>query len=119
MAAPIACVTRFRVLATERLLFALADNDHAIGGNTNADQIVADRRRSPLPESEVVLVGAARVGMAFNADPDRRPSTQVIRVPLQRGPLVVADVELVVIEGDVREVGCHLLECFRAEQIFF
>src|SRR5687768_5940356 len=119
MAAPVARVTRLRILAAKRFLFALADDNHAIRSDADADQIVADRGGAPLPEREVVLVGATRVGVSFNGHAHGGPSTQVVRVSLQRGTLVVANVELVVIEADVRKIRRDLLECFRPEQILF
>src|SRR5687768_2957870 len=115
MAAAIALVTRFGVLAAQRFLFALAHDHHAISGDADADEIVADRGSAALSEREVVLVGAPRIRMPFNTHANRRPPAQVVRVSLQRRTLVVADVELVVVEADVCEISRDLLERFSPE----
>jgi len=44
---------------------------------------------APLTEGEVVLVGAARVGVPFDRHPDRRPAPHVVGVLLKNRPLVL------------------------------
>src|SRR6186997_2349631 len=63
VAPAIASVTRVCVLLAERLLFTLAYDNQPIGSDTGPDQIVANRGGTALTEREVVLVGAARVGV--------------------------------------------------------
>src|SRR5215204_2892582 len=55
-----------RLLRTSWLLFTEAHDGDAVGGKAKAHEIVADRRRPALGEGQVVLVGAARVGVAFD-----------------------------------------------------
>src|SRR6186997_3139969 len=108
MPAAIALVARSGVLATDRLLFTLADQTQTLGGDASANQVVANRSGASLPQCEVVLVGATGVRVALNRHTHRRPAAQIIAVPLQRVTLVGPDVELVVVEHHIHELPRHI-----------
>ena len=57
------------LLVAERLLLALADDQDAVGGHAEADQVALHRVRAPFAESQVVLGRAARVAVALRPSP--------------------------------------------------
>src|SRR5204862_6337979 len=66
MPAPVHRVTGLGHLHAELLLLALADGEDAIARNPQARQVIAHRGGAAFTEREVVLVGAARVGVPLD-----------------------------------------------------
>ena len=91
MTAPVHGVTAFGHFRAERLLFALADRQHPIPTNTEADKIVLDGRSAALAERQVVFVGAAGIGVPLNGDLDGNPAAHVISVSLQHRTLILTN----------------------------
>jgi len=73
-------------VSTDRLLFAHAHDADPPFADTETDQVVANGSCTSLTKGEVVLVRTARVGVAFDRDPGRRPPIQVGGVPTQGRP---------------------------------
>ena len=59
----------FVLLGADRRFFALADHQHPVGCDAEADEIVLDGVAAALAERQVVLVGAARVRVTLDRDP--------------------------------------------------
>src|SRR3990172_5352400 len=54
------------VLRAKRALLAIADDRNPVGGDPERDEVVHRGFRPTLTEREVVLVGAALIGVPFN-----------------------------------------------------
>src|SRR3954464_14778801 len=68
----------------ERLLLSLADNRDAVGGQPQADDVVADGGGTTFAERQVVLVGAPVVGVSLDHHLRRRPPLHPLHVLLER-----------------------------------
>ena len=100
-----------RIVAGDRIPFALAGPLQPVLLDAESDQEVADRERAPVRELPVVLVGADRVGVTFDADPQIRVFVQHLTELLQDRVALPLDDGLVELEVDLfRE-----LELLRAD----
>ena len=61
-------------VGAERLgpFLAVADHRHPTGGDSARLEIVLRRIGAPVAQSEIIIPGAALVGMALDRDPDGR-----------------------------------------------
>src|SRR6187200_666322 len=106
MPAPVLLPAALILLGTEGRLLALADDLNAIGGDAEADQIVAHGGGAAIAEGEVVLGAASGIGVAFDRNLRRGPPLHPVGVLLQRRTCFVPDLCLVEIE---EHVGQRLL----------
>src|SRR5690349_1686305 len=103
--APVLSPARFRVFLTRRALFAVADDRDAVGLHALRHEVVHRRLRAPLTEREVVLVGAALVGVTLDENEVVRVRLEPGRVGVERARVGRTDVVLVEVEVDVLELG--------------
>src|SRR4051812_26467525 len=91
-----------RLLGADRPLFTVGDGAHAGAGHSQGGEIVAHGAGAALAQGEVVLVGAARVGVALDGHRELRLALEKVGVARQLLPGVVGEGALVVVEIDVR-----------------
>src|SRR6185369_8473243 len=70
-------------LGALRTLLAVGDHGQAAGIDAEGSQVVGDRVGATLTQRQVVLAGAALVGMAFDGDGHRRMLSEPSRLLLQ------------------------------------
>src|SRR5262249_41425439 len=99
MDAPVARPALLVLLVTERELLAVADGGHPIGRDSLSGKVVLDRLRALGAEGEVVLDGAAAVGMALELDLGARVLAQPPEIA--REDVARRGVELVAVEPEV------------------
>src|ERR1041385_5826745 len=66
--APVLRPARDVIAYGDRAFLTVGDGAHAVGGDAARDEIVAHRLRTPGAERDVVLAGAALVGVAFDGE---------------------------------------------------
>ena len=69
MAAAVTRPARLVLVHADRSLLAAADDLQAVAANPKTHEVVPDRVASPLAKRQVVLIGAARIGVAFDRLP--------------------------------------------------
>src|SRR5437870_1320616 len=82
VAAPILLPAGFVLVATEGLFLPFADQDDTARLHSEAGKIVLDRRRSAIPERQVVLGAAARIAVALDRHLSTRPPLHPVGVLL-------------------------------------
>ena len=84
MRAPVVRPARLARITAGGALFAVAQDRDARGEDATLDPPVRREPRAPgLPERQIVLAGAARVGMALDQDLGPRPANQPARVGIE------------------------------------
>src|SRR3954465_1329688 len=96
------------LLGADGALLAVGDRAHAGVGAAERLHVVLHRVGPALPQGQVVLAGAAGVGVPLDGDLELRLALQQIGVARQLFPGVVAQVALVIVEVDVRAEAAPL-----------
>src|SRR5262249_37555533 len=94
-----------RALAAQRPLRAVAQQGDAGAVDSQRDQVVPGGRRPALAERDVVLVGAALVGVALDQQERAGIGPEPARVVLEECPILAPDRVAVELEVDVTERG--------------
>src|SRR3546814_9417145 len=88
------------VCSSDLTFLAIADDVDAARVDAERCQIIFRGIGTAFAERDVVIAGAAFVGMAFERDANRRVALQPLRLALQRRLILRLDVILVIIEED-------------------
>src|ERR1700758_5198402 len=94
----------FVAFGAERFFLAVADRLDAAGADAERGQGALDGARTLIAQRQVVLGGTALVAVSFNREVHVRMLREELRVGLDRGLLVAANVGLVVVKVDVLHV---------------
>src|SRR3954447_11628080 len=96
------------LLGADGPLLAVGDGAHTGVGDAERLQVVLHRVGPALAQGQVVLAGAARVGVPLEGERELRVALQQVGVARQLFPGVVAQIALVVVEVDVRAEAAPL-----------
>ncbi len=94
----------FVAFAAERFLFPVADRLDAAGINARSSQSVLDCAGALVAQGQVVICRSTLVAMPLNREVHVRMLIEELRVGLNRGLLIGANIGLVVIEIDVLDI---------------
>ena len=112
--APVLLPARLIVIRTHRALFSIADDGELGRRDSHPDQVIPGSLGAPVAKTEIVLVGAALIAVAFDGQLVIRVVLEDVakfrRIRLQRRDGVGPEVVAVVIEIRIRNAGQQFVD---------